>query len=428
MAATSATVSSRSFSWTDDEQDDWNFETWKATADTSAPTLADLGPLQLPPAEDDEGVAYTSSRCKNTRSLFLAVPQHPELRGVPFERQVKLAQTTIFTRAIGHGEGKLYSDPSAYPELSSEPTNRKYYTQAYNLFKANSDKDCRRPILYQCSVLRVSTTNDDEVDDKEAEARDEGYVSSSPLVSPDLGGFDESTTEVHDSASDFDFTHMRLGASSHRRKIDERTHSMDTLKGFRESVENTIAVENAIDEDRDEGKVGTANDGSLEATDLASNSVLPKPPQDEEAEQYDIGTERGILTPTYNFVLRPKVTTDDVATTTSNGAQTLLDRTLLIPKSSPTSQVTFTHEIGTINYEPQETTDLPAISTADAPHASAGNKAADTHTNAEPKTSRYLTKNISNGWFHQSLTPRITVGIVVVGLTVGMLVKFARRR
>ena len=72
MASEDLIVDSRKFDWADDDDDDFDLDSWNATADTSAPTAAELGPLQVPPTGDatkEEDETYTLSRIRNERAF-----------------------------------------------------------------------------------------------------------------------------------------------------------------------------------------------------------------------------------------------------------------------------------------------------------------------------------------------------------------------
>ncbi|KAL5116510.1 hypothetical protein ACEQ8H_005631 [Pleosporales sp. CAS-2024a] len=64
-------ITTTKFNWADDDSDDFDFDAWKATADTSAPKLSDLPPLQVPlsatdsprgeeEGEEEEATYYTT--------------------------------------------------------------------------------------------------------------------------------------------------------------------------------------------------------------------------------------------------------------------------------------------------------------------------------------------------------------------------------
>jgi hypothetical protein len=62
--ASSLPISNRpsKFNWADDDEDEWDFDTWKATADTSAPALDSLPQLQLPIEQDDTPYVVSGGR------------------------------------------------------------------------------------------------------------------------------------------------------------------------------------------------------------------------------------------------------------------------------------------------------------------------------------------------------------------------------
>ncbi|KAA8622793.1 hypothetical protein PtrV1_04099 [Pyrenophora tritici-repentis] len=46
-------TASRKFNWADDDEDDFDLDTWKASADTSAPKAEEMGPLHFSDSSSD---------------------------------------------------------------------------------------------------------------------------------------------------------------------------------------------------------------------------------------------------------------------------------------------------------------------------------------------------------------------------------------
>ncbi|KAL1798824.1 hypothetical protein ACET3X_002861 [Alternaria dauci] len=201
MASKPIAVGSRKFNWADDDDDDFDLASWNATADTSAPSAAELGPLQVPPAgdatkEDDE--TYTLSRIRNEHACGVSpVPEEPpttELAQVPEltaqlpaeywylavlncrpEHQVMSARFDRITRAIGlRYDGKEDPDAPAYPELSSNKAYRSNYTKGFQSWKMkHRSLPCSN--VYRCSPLNIVTSieNAHEIDDIDVGADEE---------------------------------------------------------------------------------------------------------------------------------------------------------------------------------------------------------------------------------------------------------------
>ncbi|KAG9194815.1 hypothetical protein G6011_04850 [Alternaria panax] len=195
---------SRKFDWADDDDDDFDLDSWNATADTSAPTAAELGPLQVPPNEDatkeEEEETYTLSRIRNeranwdsdaaTESFDAELAQEPELiTQLPAEywylavlncrpeHQVMSARFDRITRAIGlRYDGKEQAEASAYPELSSSKAHRSSYAKGFQKWKMeHRSLSCSK--VYRNSPLNIVTSieNAHEIDDKDDGADEEEH-------------------------------------------------------------------------------------------------------------------------------------------------------------------------------------------------------------------------------------------------------------
>jgi hypothetical protein len=203
MDTETAAVSNCKFDWADDDDEDFDLERWKATADTSAPTAAELGPLQVPPTEDktdDREETYTLSRIRNERACWdPSVAEEPSDAGliqepVPIaqlpaeywhlavlncrpEHQVMSARFVRITRAIGlRYDGKEEPEAPAYPELSDSKTCRSNYMKRFQNWKIeHRSLSCSN--VYRKSPLNIATPieNAHEIDnlvdsaDEEAE-------------------------------------------------------------------------------------------------------------------------------------------------------------------------------------------------------------------------------------------------------------------
>lgn len=174
---------SPSFNWADDDDDDFDLESWSARADTSAPSVEDLGPLQrCPTASDPDSedmfvmTKITSpvleirnpdipvSQAVESQDLESQTPesQAPESQAVesqaptlpefeePIWWHIQQAQHILTSRALDD----TWVDAPAYPILSREVGERRSYTLEWNTMKVNSRVDFRFPVLFRGSRLK----------------------------------------------------------------------------------------------------------------------------------------------------------------------------------------------------------------------------------------------------------------------------------
>jgi hypothetical protein len=85
------------------------------------------------------------------------------------------------------------------------------------------------------------------------DGRDEGYISSSPPVSPT----DDAFSKIEET-TDWFATNIGLSTSSLRRQTHVRNESMESLKAFRQAVKDDPDVEEAFEDDVDPSDVDTA--------------------------------------------------------------------------------------------------------------------------------------------------------------------------
>ena len=193
MACETIAADSRKFDWAEDDNDDFDLESWNATADTSAPTADELGPLQVPPTGNvtkDEEEAYTFSRISNERvypdppvakeSPDAELTQGPDpIAQLPAEywylavlncraeHQVISARFDRITRAIGFRyDGKEDPEAPAYPELSNSKAYRSSYMKGFQKWKMeHRSLSCSK--VYRSSPLKIFTSieNAHEIDD-----------------------------------------------------------------------------------------------------------------------------------------------------------------------------------------------------------------------------------------------------------------------
>ncbi|EOA86812.1 hypothetical protein ACJQWK_08308 [Exserohilum turcicum] len=193
--ATVAAGNDRKFNWDDDDEDDFDLDTWKATVDTSLPSVEDLGPLQLFPREepdkageeDDDadcadpdltywsdadtlsindmdanewpivaadGAHYSSSPEGDDQAPFENA--YMTMVNYILEEQIASARHEYLIHAIGpYYDGKEEADAPAYPELSSYGDQRYRYARAFRAEKYANGK--RNAEVYRHSPLVVVT-------------------------------------------------------------------------------------------------------------------------------------------------------------------------------------------------------------------------------------------------------------------------------
>jgi hypothetical protein len=253
-----STYPSANLSWADDD-DDFNFEVWKATADISAPSIESLPPLQLPVSDCE--LPFTSPAPTNDVA--------PEAAPEPvLNSRLTLKDLTEVDRRCGTAmlTWRALQDapePPAYPEMNDgwETKKRVNYSGNWARMKVHGDWDCRFPVMFRASRLReVEAIDIAPVEMKEYEnlpeqavdlaldpakttsclyssdsavsaacyIGDEGYYSEdSPSLSPT-----PSTSDNHFEAS---FTTTQIGLSTaasfiRKRPKHQRNDSQDALK------------------------------------------------------------------------------------------------------------------------------------------------------------------------------------------------------
>jgi len=212
MASDTVASVNQKFNWADDDEDEFDLDSWNATVDTSAPTAAELGPLQVASTGDDtkEGEVYTLSRISNERAYWdppaiqessdaeptpeaeaepvvepPAEHWHIAVLGCSPEHQVMSARYIFITHAIGPSyEGKEDSDVPAYPELSENPGHRSYYARGFRDWKMKH-RGFSSKRVYRNSPLNIVTSIDNahEIDD---------------IVDPEEGAVEDADREMNE--------------------------------------------------------------------------------------------------------------------------------------------------------------------------------------------------------------------------------------
>jgi hypothetical protein len=167
MSFTMITHNPSKFNWADDDEDDFDFEVWKATADVSAPTVESLPPLQLPANEIEPVFATTFSTSNEVAPWAVSGPNHVSTPDAHLETpDWRCEKPLLVWRAM-----QETPDAPAFPELSSwdngvsSPGYRVQYSQHWKNWKVNAGVDCRFTALLRGSKLKeVEMTEEDELE------------------------------------------------------------------------------------------------------------------------------------------------------------------------------------------------------------------------------------------------------------------------
>ncbi len=187
--------------WADDDEDDFDFDAWKATVDNSAPTVQDLGPLQPTLAQEEESpFSLSVSKVANEPTARAATedqaadtdglreePQEPVATAnapdaadsdwTPSAEQIYEWQCTQARDWLLKLALKKAPDVPAYPEVSMysdgtlSPDVRIDYVRNWNYIKSLRATKCRSVIYqYRTSRLRqVTFAYDEEIGDVDEE-------------------------------------------------------------------------------------------------------------------------------------------------------------------------------------------------------------------------------------------------------------------
>ncbi|CBX94123.1 predicted protein [Plenodomus lingam JN3] len=202
--------------WAADDDDDFDFEAWKANADASAPSISELGPLQpiVGKSQEDEATlttqyptslssspsidsntsdidintsdtdtntsntdsntsdtnsnssdtdSYTSdtiSNTSNTDTTALISDISSTVNDI-IASQVRYAQEDLVCHALGKVPGlPAYPEMSYYVYPNLQPKHRTNYASNWQRFKADNGFDCRRTVVFRWSRLRIVTDVD----------------------------------------------------------------------------------------------------------------------------------------------------------------------------------------------------------------------------------------------------------------------------
>jgi hypothetical protein len=145
-------------SWAEDDDDDFDLEAWKSTADTSAPSATSLPPLQLPAAKTEPSFTITiPAKTPDSDPVFKC--ELTPARLAPFQcQEVESAKFRLVHRALAD-----LPAPSAYLEMSNWGVEkRSCYSANWNRMKVAGGWDCRDVAMFRTSGLRYEESRERE--------------------------------------------------------------------------------------------------------------------------------------------------------------------------------------------------------------------------------------------------------------------------
>lgn len=224
----------RKFNWDDDDEDDFDLDTWKATVDTSSPNALDLGPLQLPPCEEkvenvvvnslefhayedayweapdsdlkdmavsDWPTVVSECECIPEPEVVEASAAYQDMLNMILEEQLAAARHEYLTHALGtYFEGKDEADAPAYPELSPFHGQRYRYAKAFQSIRYANGR--RQEEVYRHSPL-VFVTGIDDADSIDEEDYLDEYEEE---TLEDILGYEDELEELDMAQLDFTVT------------------------------------------------------------------------------------------------------------------------------------------------------------------------------------------------------------------------------
>lgn len=433
---TSATLTQRPASpipWADDDEDDFDFESWKASVDTSAPTIEDMGALQLPPAEDDHSFIVTGPRFRKVESTvadgqaleIVEAQQNEEPVDVeaPTQESIDLqceqAKRALVWRALDER-----SDAPAYPELScyhdSSPSYyiRTKYTQHWNQMKADSGLDCRRTVQFRPSRLQqVVFVDEEEIEEIEVDLCCEETQYDEVKLDADIQqmpeGKLETIFEVNDEVDD-----IALGISSTYEEDDDisdlvEVASISSWEGSDEVVEDVLqdARDAHISDVKAEPRYSTIME-SMQSV-LASSSPTDFDPDLEFSfddlfdDRYDArDTDEGYSS-----------ASSSTSPTTSQGNE-VPDKKLPSFSAAPAlwTDSALLSSLRRASLPPT----TPCLERLPSPDLK--------HIKQNPTYSDYISGVVGTGWYLLSSVPWTTVGIVTTAVVIGGITALVRRR
>ncbi|KAH7069199.1 hypothetical protein BKA63DRAFT_570054 [Paraphoma chrysanthemicola] len=317
--------------WADDDEDDFDFEAWKATADTSAPTVDSLPPLQLPPAEVEPLLFVCGNEKINDAALWTAEPtQQPEAPKIDLSQIDEwCGKRTAAWRAVNDRPSR-----PAYPTMSAHEggllclDQRINYASNWQKTKVKCGLNCKFTAMLMLSSLRmVTVVEPEEVADVEAEIEvqttvEEASGSShqvsdseeedSPRSTPPSLADDECTV-IEDKVADND-----TGIPTQQELLeDSETKTQETLR--------TPDIVSASEDSPITTTTDSSDDESSDTKDDTTNidtTITTQQDHHEDAEthrQETLHTPETVSSPEASIVTSPTdLSNDELAVTTDN--------------------------------------------------------------------------------------------------------------
>ena len=325
----------RAFNWDDDDEDDFDLDAWKATVDTSAPNVCELGPLQPTPTDHEVEVdeTYSCELIQNERAL-LGTPA-PETKDVDISQSLKAfeeseeipepeaidisiedydedfpdcsaddevasAQYEHIVQAIGpHYEGKEESDTPAYPEFSCDAFQRYRYAKEFQATRYNTARPVAEVYRHSPLVYVISIDEAHLIPDKIRKVAGEVAVAVAEkkigdcevrqIVAPEKQELD---TQGANEEMDQEINHMLTEQTE--RGFDVQTRfSKDELEGFFRvwKAQQDDSGDDADAEDVDDGEIEYDDDADSVDTWELSDSDSDSSDEEEEEEEEEEGEE-----------------------------------------------------------------------------------------------------------------------------------------
>jgi hypothetical protein len=180
---TSFYVSPTNRNWADDDEDDWDFETYMATADKSAPTIDDLGPVQLALPAVDEYVVLPAPAPTPVKSRI-------DYSMVDSDRWPTVAWAVAADWSSSNRRPAYVELSQDYENGCASPHVRKNYHSAWLNTKLTMGVTMKLPAMMRSSPLQQSMTWAEDSEDE--------YIKEAGVVAPTM----LSPTLLYDSHSD----------------------------------------------------------------------------------------------------------------------------------------------------------------------------------------------------------------------------------
>ncbi|KAF2029632.1 hypothetical protein EK21DRAFT_89575 [Setomelanomma holmii] len=441
----------RSINWADDDEDDFDFEAWKATADTSAPTAESLPPLQLPPAEDVEPPLIVCGGGPVNEAAPWATELLQDAAAVRLEYEAvdwKCGQSQVVFRAVNDRPA-----PPAYLTMSTYDGDmicfhqRVNYSHNWQKAKVYCGMNCKIPAMHMPTPLRMVTNAQHEEEVKEPEmlevvdemsvgeisdsSVDGGY--STPSTPPTVAG----NEVVVIADDDLDLDAVSIIEPKDLGSVDPYLYQGATNDGdgrihkIKAQDEEDIRSASALHQDITEET--TSSDSHTDTTTSAISSctsTLPDTSREIHTADKDLYTsssattppilptvEKDLDTPTYVTNLGISPASSFITPEKSKHKHTCTD------SMDPLKEFCEQREVDIDNDGPLDAVDLEDVA-ADMKDASPDVR----YISESPSAMEYIVEAAATGWFYASSMPWTTAALVTAGCVVGSALHFARRR